>query len=359
MGSLFSSSSRSSLAGVASDAVAGPAPSPSEAYTVVEQRCEVETNDSPRFEYNDPALAQFMEEHGYAIVKGVASPEEVDRAQDLLWEFLESEKIGMKRSNPKTWTNLNFQRVGMKNNGILAFNGIQQSNFLWFVRLLPKVKGAFETIFGTGDLITSFDGGNIFRPWHSSGSEENSKTECGWWHVDQGITMRGRHAIQGLVTLHDCTAETGGFCVIPGSHRSHDALMDICEERSKSVKNFIYIPPSFPALQERQILPICKAGDLVLWDSRTIHCNTPSLVHPSICSHPADQLLRAAGYVCMNPTSMATPEVLAKRQLIFELGDGTTHWPHLIPYDIDADREAVANIEEVSTLQRQLIIGGM
>ena len=30
--------------------------------------------------------------------------------------------------------------------------------------------------------------------------------------------------MQGLISLLDANASTGGLCVIPGSHREHDAL---------------------------------------------------------------------------------------------------------------------------------------
>lgn len=347
MGSLFSK--RAQMEGIAG---------PPQTFTLVEQRVEVETYESRRFEPDDPELVNFLDTNGYVVIKGVASSEQVANATDLLWKFLESDGIGMLRSDPRTWTQQRFQKVGSRSNGILAFKGIQQSDFLWYIRMLPRVKQPFARIFGTDDLLTSFDGGNIFRPWHAQSCEDrddqSTKTECGWWHVDQGKLLRGRHAVQGLVTLKDVGPETGGFCVIPGSHRFHDELLEAIQMRGD--KNFVFIPPSFRCLQEKQIMPVCQAGDMILWDSRTIHCNTPSLVHPS--SQPMDALLRAVAYVCMTPTSMASPEVIAKRKLIFELGDGTNHWPHLIPYDVDeCNREKVKNFDSVPIKQKQIIVG--
>ncbi len=145
---------------------------------------------SPRFDASDPQLAEYLKEHGYAVIKNVATPEEVDIAKSLLWQFLEK-KAFMKRDDPSTWTDANFCKLGSTRNGILAFNGINHSEFLWYLRLLPKVKLAFSQIFQTDDLITSFDGGNIFRPWHSPQADEFSKTSSGWFHVDQGKTLRG------------------------------------------------------------------------------------------------------------------------------------------------------------------------
>ena len=41
--------------------------------------------------------------------------------------------------------------------------------------------------------------------------------------------------------------------------------------------NYIPIPNDHERLLEAQILPICSAGDMICWDSRTIHCSTPGL----------------------------------------------------------------------------------
>lgn len=57
-------------------------------------------------------------------------------------------------------------------------------------------------------------------------------------------------------------------------------------------------------------------GDLILWDSRTIHWNrTPT----------ADQV-RVVVYTCYAPKSMASEAVLAKRAECFEQRLATTHW---------------------------------
>lgn len=90
----------------------------------------------------------------------------------------------------------------------------------------------------------------------------------GWYHVDQGIHKRGFQCVQGLVTLTDVTAGTGGLCLIPGSFQSHEALMDLTGEEN----NFVEIPASFPALNEKQILPLCQAGvyDMILYDMMLI-----------------------------------------------------------------------------------------
>ena len=88
------------------------------------------------------------------------------------------------------------------------------------------IKQVFSRIYQTDDLICSMDGGNIFRPWNDAVEHDDRRTANGWYHVDQGKVLRGRHCIQGMLTLSNCSAMTGGFCCIPGSHLLHDSYID-------------------------------------------------------------------------------------------------------------------------------------
>lgn len=225
------------------------------------------------------------------------------------------------------------------------------------MRTLPKVRQTFEAIFDTRSLLVSFDGGNIFRPWHHPTSDEYSKTRSGWFHVDQGQKLHGLHAIQGLVTLTDANRFTGGFCCIPGSHHLHESLL--VATKGQGDRNFVIVPPTFAALTQKQILPVCSAGDLVLWDSRTIHCNTPSLVTPDTTAHPQDKLLRAVGYVCMTPAKWADEKVIRNRTRIYERGLGTTHWPHFSTYEVTEDSPSVIvkDLASATPEERSLITG--
>lgn len=342
-----SSSSPPSSTTAAADTAASPGP-----YVPITQPFHVEAVEVPRFEPDDPLMPVYLEEHGYVVVRGVASPEEVQRATNLLWDFL-TKTTGMQRNDPSTWDDAHFCKVGSIMSGILNAQGVGQSDFLWYLRLLPRVKASFQHIFGESDLICSFDGGNVYRPWHAPGTSPYCKTQGAWYHVDQGRTLRGRCAVQGLVALTDATAETGGFCVIPDSQKHHDRLIE--ESKLKKDVNFIQVRPDFDILKEKQILPLCRAGDLVLWDSRTIHCNTPSLVPPQL---PTDRLLRAVGYVCMVPASMASPDVLDARRDAFEAGETTNHWPQFVrKAEHSSGRKRIKRLEDVSREQKLLVVG--
>lgn len=81
----------------------------------------------------------------------------------------------------------------------------------------------------------------------------------------------------------------------------------------------------------------CKAGDLIVWDSRCIHCNTPALIDKIKNTSSSEvQLLRAVAYVCMSPLSMFEPdgvrcdsleEFREIREDFVRNGVTCSHWP--------------------------------
>ena len=74
-----------------------------------------------------------------------------------------------------------------------------------------------------------------------------------------------------------------------------------------------------------------------MWDSRTVHCNTPAPSalalgeggpRPEVTEAERNLLIRQVAYVCMTPKQWASDEVLAQRQQAFVQNTSTSHWPH-------------------------------
>merc|ERR1712176_390145 len=115
----------------------------------------------------------------------------------------------------------------------------------------------------------------------------------------------------------------GSTCLIPKTH------LDVADGNPLNIRamsgDFIRIRKGCKFLDSdkyKKILVCCKAGDLVLWDSRTIHCNSPALlslgemieVHLKKKENANDEkeekddkdkreidLLRLVGMICMVP----------------------------------------------------------
>ena len=178
----------------------------------------------PKFAADDPALLEYLETYGYAVVGSVANSQQVARAHDDFWEFHEG--IGtldgatqVLRRDSETWGNDFLPHPAT---GIITGYGFGQSRFCWNLRTLQAVPKVFSKIWGTDDLVTSFDGGAAFRPWSADDTEW--KTQGGWWHCDQNATRPGRSGkvcVQGLVQLTPANEWTGGASPSPRAHAHH------------------------------------------------------------------------------------------------------------------------------------------
>jgi len=274
------------------------------------------TMEVPRFTLDDPDWLQFLSDNGYVVLKGALDESELQRGHDLLWDYVQP-AIGWKRGRMETWEQ---GRSGLADTkGIIKFPGAGQSEVVWLARTRPAVKEAFAMVWGTDELISAFDGFNVFLPWHYG----FRKTDDGWLHVDQGYAKRGLNAVQGFVSLTDQDATTGGLCVIPGSHHRHSEWVTA----QNGYHDFVSVP-HWESGKKLLVLPqqlvTCKAGDLVLWDSRCVHCNTPATVQPTT---PEGELLRVAIYVCMTKKSSASTADLQRRRQAYTMGVSSNHHP--------------------------------
>ena len=101
---------------------------------------------------------------------------------------------------------------------------------------------------------------------------------------------------------------------MPGSHNYHSSFT---RSHAKNDIDFVRVPSNSPSLPKelcnRLRLVTASAGDLILWDSRTIHANTPAIseIHDKKTSqYWCDELLQIASYVCMVPKYLASDGVL-------------------------------------------------
>jgi len=293
----------------------------------------------PRFRTGDSAATDYLDEHGYVIFANALTTAEANKALDLLWDYLEELETGIDRTDRKTWGDDRWPTT--VHGGILPSYGIGHSAAQWFIRDVPNVKQCFAQVWdGDEDLLVSFDGVTIWRPWTY---EESWKTNAGnsWLHIDQHpIGRPGKHCVQGLVNLLPTSPETGGNVVIPGSHRLFEKIPEQYTERldriHPSIDHFRFPNDDENLVQNQPIMCHMEAGDLLLWDSRTIHCSAPSLTTPS----RDDELLRAASLICMMPRSKSNPEVIEKRKAAVDNLTSTTNWSDRF---IDAD--AFPNIQ--------------
>ncbi|GAA5854282.1 hypothetical protein JCM9279_005107 [Rhodotorula babjevae] len=265
--------------------------------------------------YND--FRDDLVRDGYAVVKGVMSPE---RAQHYVGEFhqwLEDFKLGYKRDDPSTIREDCLPIIHQK--GLIQAYGAPHESFTWGVRSEPGVIDAFAKLFGTDDLICSFDAVNVSFPNRRDLPELKP-----WAHQDQDPERPGFRCVQGLVNLNPCGDNDGGLVVLKGGHNIskeyHETFYD--EEREFRWTNEMYLfkETGLEWLKDRGyewVKVNAGPGDLILWDSRVPHYNAA----------PKGDTVRFVVYTCMAPVSTATQEELAQKKFLFENTKGHSHWP--------------------------------
>ena len=279
--------------------------------------------DVERFQPGDPGALTFLENEGFVVYANVLDTSEAEQALSMLWDYLEALGTGVDRNDVTTWDDDRWPTA--VHGAILPSYGIGHCAAQWFIRDVARLKQCFADVWGTDDLLVSFDGVSIWRPWTVN---PNWRTNEGasWLHIDQHpIGRPGKHCVQGLVNLLPTSPQTGGNVVVPGSHRLFEDIPVRYAERldriHPSIDHFRF-PNDDPQLAEyHPIMASMQAGDVLLWDSRTLHCSAPALETPT-----ANDLLRAASLVCMMPRAKSNPEVIAARKAAVAKCTSTTNW---------------------------------
>ena len=285
---------------------------------------EIEYKHVTRFKPGSKESKEYLEREGYVVLKETLTKQQAGKTLNLLWDYLEELDTGIDRKDPKTWDDDRWPTAA--HGGILPSYGIGHSKSQWYLRSIPNVKKAFAKIWGTEDLLTSFDGVSLWRPWNIN---PRWKTESGqtWFHIDQHpISRPGKQCVQGLVNLLPTSEEIGGNVMVPGSHKFFKNIPQEYEERLAKLPlgvDHFRFPNDDPKLSsQKPIMCHMEVGDMLLWDSRTIHCSNSG----TSLSKGTKELVRAASLICMMPKEKSNPEVIKKRREAVKKVISTTNW---------------------------------
>lgn len=225
---------------------------------------------------------------------------DAEKSMSDLYSWMEGCGGGLDRKTPSTWTKsaLPPQKWG------IFRHYVGHEAFVWEARLAAK--DTFSDIWGTQDLVSSFDGACFYPPEYRA-----SKL---WLHSDQPRPEREARCVQGLVNLLECGEKDGGLVVLEGSHKVYP---DYLEGRPLDGWTPQWFPDlGSPLLRDLDLVKVCAGpGELILWGSRTFHCNVS----------PTGKVPRACIYVSMVPSSTLTKEEHKKRVACAEGGRMTGH----------------------------------
>ncbi|KAL1653555.1 hypothetical protein SLS61_003701 [Didymella pomorum] len=235
---------------------------------------------------------------GFVVVKGVLSPEKAQSYQERMFEWLETFPYGLKTDDHSTWGKEHLPEHMNE----------------------PAIIDAFAKLWGTDELLVSFDGMNLTLP------TKDMKPTTPWPHVDQNPNRKGMQCVQGILNLAPNGPDDGGLVVLKGSHNANETFFKLHPETkgagtwgSMDWHGFDDNEVAWFKNRGCEEIKVCAdPGDLILWDSRQIHYNKV----------PSSGNLRAVMYICYTPASFASEKDLKEKALYFKERVGTTHWPH-------------------------------
>ncbi|RDH28659.1 Clavaminate synthase-like protein [Aspergillus welwitschiae] len=297
--------------------------------TVIQEIAEA-TNES----YTVKDLIDFSDRHygdwrdefhknGCVVIKNVISPERAKYYCDKQIEWLKSFDLGFDENDESTWTTEHLP-ISFKG-GMYYGYAAPHENIAWEARTEPAVIEIFEKLWETKELLSSFDGMNISLP------RRRDVNWSPWPHCDQNPNRKGMQAVQGLVNFAPNGPKDGGLMLMKGSAKLFDEFFaqdrdpydheDAPPPEMKYMDLFLFHQRDLKWFEDRgcELIKVnMDPGDLVLWDSRTMHY---------ACLPEGDQI-RHVQYVCMTPKRFATEKALELKKYCFENYMGTTHWPH-------------------------------
>jgi ectoine hydroxylase-related dioxygenase (phytanoyl-CoA dioxygenase family) len=266
-------------------------------------------------------LRATLAEHGVAIVRGVLDKAACDKMKTQMYEFFEhvtsAWETPFKHSDEKTWRELYklFPVHGM----LFQHWGAGQSQVAWDVRQNPEVVKVFREFWKCEDLLTGKDGVGFGLMPEATNKGWHHKN---WMHSDQSYTVEGFKCMQTWLTALDVEEGDSTLSLLLGSHKLHAEFAQIFGIKDKG--NWYKLTAEQQQWYTNNgcelVNVTCKAGDMVCWDSRTIHCGKgPDKGR----ANPKERIIV---YVSMQPRVMAKGSDLKKKRKAVEELRTTTHW---------------------------------
>ncbi|GLI76566.1 hypothetical protein PoHVEF18_004839 [Penicillium ochrochloron] len=278
------------------------------------------SNSSQPVKYGD--WRDDLHEKGYVVLKNVVSEERALYYHQKMIDWLGSFDNGFDIKDRSTWTEENLP-WSFKNGMYLNYCAAHE-RYIWEARQEASVLDAFAKIWGTDELISSYDTINITLP--------NAASMGGvtpWPHVDQAPERQGMQCIQGFLNLSESGPKDGGLVVMEGSAPLFEKFFkEFPPDRTKgplAALHYDFYPFEDKDLKWYEshgckIVKVCaEPGDLVLWDSRQMH----------YAVYPETDLIRTVIYTCYTPAAWISEEDREKKKEIFQNWETTTHWPHI------------------------------
>lgn len=265
--------------------------------------------------------AKELETYGWTVVKNVI-------AHKMLEDFTTSFNAWFTEACDADYSKL------IESHGIINYpEELSHTSFVDAVRNSVEVQNVFRQVHGVcadDEMVSSYDRVNF----QLAPSERKTKyrTHHRWWHIDQSSSSTGRQCVQGYVDILGAPSSVhAGLQVISKSHLCFEHLKLYFEDSAWKKNDWFKMTEEelADALGDdwkNYVVDVkSSAGDLVLWDSRTIHmARRNSSTQDGIIGGNSRRLVV---YTCAWPALKLSQKQLEKRVQFRKNKWTSSHWP--------------------------------
>jgi ectoine hydroxylase-related dioxygenase (phytanoyl-CoA dioxygenase family) len=276
-------------------------------------------------------LTNTLDTFGVAVIPNILTNNECIEYRNGIWDELENltstiddADVPFDRNNTNSYGK--FFKLYPMHSMLLQHYGIGHLQNIWNIRQHENVCNIFSNVWNAPneELLVSFDGMSLCLPPEYTNKGWFNKN---WWfHTDQSFKLKGKHCIQGIVTLYDVKDGDASLAILEGSHKYHRKFgKKFNKLNNKSDWYKLNTNDEYQFYFDNDCeMKIVKAsrGSIILWDSRTIHQG----IGPQ--KNRDRERFRMVVYVCMTPRINATQTAINKKINAFNELRTTNHWPH-------------------------------
>jgi ectoine hydroxylase-related dioxygenase (phytanoyl-CoA dioxygenase family) len=254
-----------------------------------------------------------LEEKGWAVVASVYTAEECDEVTRQMWECL-SQASGGELRPEADFAIMPVKDLPSHKHGIIEAHRLNHAAPIRKVRRDPRFIALFSLLHGTDQLTASMDRVNFKFPGRVY------RSAAPWPHMDQCPRRLERISVQSYLTMMDAGEDDPSNQLYQGSHRIFAEHWK--EKRTQETSDWYKLTPE-EATELGKLCPLVKPvlhkGDLLLWDSRTVHS-------------PSDGTTREGRfviYLCYGPLweKASDTKFLEKKKQAFLECRATSHSP--------------------------------
>ena len=281
-------------------------------------------------------IVPIVAKYGIAILENVLDEEECKVMFSQAWDFFEELYPVLNRNDPSTWKNIHDLKPlhGM----LFQHWGIGHAQYIWNLRMNPKIINIYKIIWSNilegiqiDELKVSFDGASFGVPPEDTNKGWNGND---WFHVDQRFPKASYdniECIQSWVTSENVGPDDATLSILEGSNQIHSKVgLMIAENLDPKNRDDIHKNDWYKFNKDELSLYKdcprvdiqCKAGSMVFWDSRTVHCGRGPI------KNRLEKNFRNVVYLCYIPSSMVNYTIKCKRIRAYKDLRTTSHWPN-------------------------------